>query len=243
MTNILPLPQELRPALPTIEGNVDYSEYRRQLLRIDGLLANGGVESDFLQASLDYWSTQDTGPMPKISVQQQLHFQQQSIRALRCNIARTLLCESFRMMSCRIADSPLLQWFCHIDRLDRVKVPSKSTLQRYAVWLPSKQMRPIINRLVCRAGQAATAQTPQPLGLNEPLDLDVYFLDATCLKANIHFPADWVLLRDATRTLMKATLLIRDHGLRHRLRPPELFIKMVNQQAIAMTHARRRRSR
>lgn len=240
MTNILPLPQELRPALPTIEGNVDYSEYRRQLLRIDDLLVNGGVESDFLQASLDYWSTQDTGPMPKISVQQQLHFQQQSIRALRCNIARTLLGESFRMMSCRIADSPLLQWFCHIDQLDRVKVPSKSALQRYADWLPSDQMRPIINRLVCRAGQGATAQAPQPLGLNEPLDLDVYFLDATCLKANIHFPVDWVLLRDATRTLMKATLLIRDHGLRHRMRPPELFIKMVNQQAIAMTHARRK---
>jgi len=31
---------------------------------------------------------------------------------------------------------------------------------------------------------------------------DIYF-DRTCLKAPIHFPVDWVLLRDATRTLMK----------------------------------------
>ena len=35
-----------------------------------------------------------------------------------------------------------------------------------------------------------------------------------CLKADIHFPVDWVLLRDGVRTLMKATLLIRKAGLR-----------------------------
>jgi hypothetical protein len=151
-----------------------------------------------------------------------------------------LLQESFRGLSCRLADSPLLQWFCQIDRLDRVKVPSKSTLQRHADWLPAEQLRPVINQLCCRAGVAATAHAPQPLDLAEPLDWDTYFLDPTCVKANIHFPVDWVLLRDAVRTLMKATLLIRDHGLRHRMRPPQEFLKSINQHAIAMTHARRK---
>jgi hypothetical protein len=31
------------------------------------------------------------------------------------------------------------------------------------------------------------------------------------------------LLRDAARTLMKATLLIRQHGLKNRMRPRKLF--------------------
>lgn len=122
-----------------------------------------------------------------------------------------------------------------------MKVPSKSTLQRYADWLPAELMRPIINRLLGQAAMAASATAPQPLDLAEALDLDTYFLDPTCVKANIHFPVDWVLLRDAVRTLMKATILIRDHRLRHRMRPTEEFLRSINQQAIAMTHARRHR--
>ncbi len=46
---------------------------------------------------------------------------------------------------------------------------------------------------------AATATELQPLDLAEPLDGDTYFLNPTCVKANIHFPVDWVLLRDAVR--------------------------------------------
>src|SRR5258708_2336714 len=39
------------------------------------------------------------------------------------------------------------------------------------------------------------------LDLKKAVDLEDYFLDTTCLKANVHFPVDWVLLRDGTRTL------------------------------------------
>ncbi len=99
--------------------------------------------------------------MPNISVQQQYRFQQHKIRVLRSNIARALPSESIRMMICRITDRPLLPWFCHIDRL---KVPSKSALQRYADWLSSEQMRPIINRRLGRAALTATAQALQLLG-------------------------------------------------------------------------------
>jgi hypothetical protein len=53
-----------------------------------------------------------------------------------------LLGEAYRPFSTRLADSPLLQWFCQLDRLDVVRVPAKSTLQRYAHWLPDAQMRP-----------------------------------------------------------------------------------------------------
>jgi hypothetical protein len=240
MKQIIAHQHELRPVLPTIEGNVDYQEFRRQLERIDQLLLPGGIEAAFVRESLASWSEQSGEPLAKVSVKQQQKFQQHSLRALRCNLVRTLLGESFRGMSCRLADSPLLQWFCQIDRLDVVRVPAKSTLQRYADWLPAEQMHAVINELLARAGVAATPVQPQPLDLAEPLDLDTYFLDTTCVKANIHFPVDWVLLRDATRTLMKATALIRAHGLVHRMRPPQEFLTAMNRLAIQMSHARRK---
>jgi hypothetical protein len=44
----------------------------------------------------------------------------------------------FRDFAARLADSPLLQWFCQVAQLDRVKVPAKSTIQRYSTWLPEE---------------------------------------------------------------------------------------------------------
>lgn len=64
-------------------------------------------------------------------------------------------------------------------------------------------------------------------------------VDTTCLKANIHFPTDWVLMRDGVRTLMKAVLLIRRHGLKHRMDEPETFLCEINRLCIEMTQGRR----
>jgi hypothetical protein len=50
--------------------------------------------------------------------------------------------------------------------------------------------------------------------LPEPVDLETAFLDTARLAVNIHYAVDWVLLRDATRSLMKAIILIRDEILR-----------------------------
>ena len=56
----------------------------------------------------------------------------------------------------------------------------------------------------------------------------------------LHFPTDWVLLRDGVRTLMKATLLIRRAGLRARMEAPEAFLRRMNRLSIAMTQQGRR---
>ena len=197
---ILPFPQELRPQLPTIVGNVDYLSLRRQLEQIDVLLRVSGVERDFVERALAGWKVAGAR-QPTASAQ--LRFQQRSRRALRCTLLRTLLQEDHRGFSCQLAGNPLYQWFCLIDALDQVRVPSKSELQRLAHWLPAEEMRQVIDGLLRQA-----LEKPAQLRLKAALDLDEYFLDTTCVKANIHFPTDWVLLRDAVRTLMKATLLL-----------------------------------
>ena len=225
---LIPFPESLRPPLPTIEGNVDYRQLRDQLLRIEELLKLTGSEARFVAHALESWAQGH----PRISVRAQLNFQLHTRRALRCNILRTLLQEDFRGFAVHLADSPLFQYFCGLAELDRVVVPSKSTLQRYAHWTDQPTLDRLIHELL---GQAHTQ--PKALRLKEAIDLDTCFLDTTCVEANIHYPVDWVLLRDATRTLMKAIELIRDQGLRHRMEAPAVFMTRMNRLCIAMTHA------
>jgi hypothetical protein len=228
---LIPFPQSLRPALPTIVGNADYRQLRDQLQRIDELLKRSGIEERFVASSVDQWQERQRRP----SLARQLNHQLHSHRALRCNILRTLLQEDFRGFAVRLADSPLFQHFCELGEIDRVVVPGKSTLQRYAQWSDRATVDQIMHALIGRAHDQ-----PRRLRLTEALDLDACFLDTTCLQANIHYPVDWVLLRDATRTLMKAVKLIRAQGLRHRMEEPALFITRMNRLCIQMTHSPKR---
>jgi hypothetical protein len=174
----IPCEEHFRPLLPTIEGNVDYLALRGQLTTMDELLRTSGVENQFVTRSLKHWvktlSQSKVEPIElsgeaKCAVmgleelmrgQQQARFQEHSIRALRCTIARTLLGGSFRDFAARLADSPLLQWFCQLGQLDRVKVPAKSTLQRYGTWLPQEEMREVINGLFAQSrGSDCPGQT------------------------------------------------------------------------------------
>jgi hypothetical protein len=232
---IIPFPQELRPRLPTIVGNVDYLTLRQRLEQIDALLRQSGVERDFVQRALAIWKRAGSGEPTAL---EQEKFQQRSRRALRCTVLRTLLQEDYRGFSCQLAGNPLYQWFCLVDGLDQVHVPSKSEVQRFAHWLPAEPMRQVIGGLL-----KAAVDQPKKLSLAEALDLEEYFLDSTCLKANIHFPTDWVLLRDAVRTLMKATLLIRQAGLRGRMQAPEEFLRHMNRLSIEMMQQSRRAGR
>lgn len=134
-----------------------------------------------------------------------------------------------------MAGNPLYQWFCGIAAMNLVRVPSKSELQRYAHWLPAPEMRGLVDGLL-----RAAAEKPARLELEVALDLETCFLDSTALKATVHFPTDWVLLRDAVRTLMKAPILIRREGLHHRMEPPEEFLARMNKLSLEMSQAARR---
>lgn len=228
VANIIPFELPLPLILPTIEGNVDYRDFRDQLLRINSLLMQSELETQMLEADLQRWLAQRN----RVSAKAQQNHQFHARRALRCTIARLLLKEQYRGFAARLADSPLLQFFCGISEVDRVVVPSKSTLQRYFGWWTEAEVRQLIQQLLVQAAQA-----PEQLDLAQPLDLESAYLDSTCLCANIHYPVDWVLLRDATRTLMGSVRLIRDQGLKHRMEEPETFMRRINGLCIKMTHA------
>src|SRR6266566_3430929 len=190
---LLPFPQSLQPPLPTIEGNVDYRKMRDELRRIEELLTQSGAEQQFIRLCLERWLAAREFAQDKVPARAQLNFQLQSRRALRCNLLRLYLQEDFRGFAARLADSPLLQHFCGLAQIDKVVVPAKSTLQRYANWIDEVSLQKLIHQILRQA-----ARQPKSLQLAQPVDLESCFMDTTCLKAHVHYPVDWILLRDAT---------------------------------------------
>lgn len=232
---LLPEQMPLEIPLPKVLNNVDYLRMENLLRRTSDLLVDSGVEDQMVQSAVRRKLVQ-LQSQEELESFNQLKFQKAARQALRCNIARGLHQESYRSFSTHLAESRLLQWFCLVDCLDTIAVPAKSTLQRFAQMYCPEEIQQI-NALLL--GQAALPEGP--LQLAEPIELDTLFMDSTCVKANIHFPVDWVLLRDAARTIIAGIECIRRHGLRHRIPAPESLISTVNAHCIAMTQCYRKK--
>jgi len=215
--------------LPIVQGNKDYRDHKQLLENIDRLLIQSGIEFALQEQKLKEAKKAAEESLTKKDC---LRIQKMTSQALRCNILRLLSEEAFRGLAFRLGDSPLLQNFCHLVDFDRVKVPSKSTLQAYSTYFNEEQLRAVINAL------NLTTQT-NTLGLSKQLDLSLALIDSTCLKTNIHFPVDWVLLRDIVRTLVKAMACIRRHGLKNRIKEPLKFLSKINTLCMAMSLGKR----
>lgn len=254
-----------RLPLPHVIGHKDYRIKEELYVTMDDLLTRSGLDEIFIQLALKNRDNlrkdvlaQKHGCDPEELDGLDLtaddfmrdRFIEHSLVALRCNIVRFMEknCPA-RDLSNQLAGVPLVQWFCHIETFGVIHPPSKSTVDRYSRWIPTHDLNQLIMTLVSKAGLAAipgvgvgveAVAGEQVLGLDCELMLTDLWIDNTCLKADIHFPVDWVLLVDATRTLMQNTVLIRSKGeLKSRMpQSPEEFIREMNVLAIAMSQAR-----
>ena len=229
---IIPFPQELRPPLPTIVGNVDYLTLRQRLEQIDVLLREGGVEREFVKRS---WS--DGRVAAKGADGPGTDQVSSNARAGRC-AARSCARSCRRVIAGSVVSWPATHsisgsvWWM---RWTRSGCPPRAKCSALPIGCLLRRCAQILDGLL----QEAMVH-PGKLGLKEALNVEEYFLDSTCLKANIHFPTDWVLLRDGVRTLMKATVLIRQAGLRGRMEAPEVFLRRINRLSIEMSRQARR---
>jgi len=224
--------------LPQVIGNKDYTDFEIELERVDVLLRSSGVEALFVRLSLDALRAEAREAGVELTDAHIARHQEQSRLALRCEVLRELLMRpAYRVMSRRLAESALCRRFCGIGEIERVRVPGKSRLQTYSTWLAPEAMRAVLDELLRSAGSELGAAR---MGLEARIELNLVLLDSTCLKANIHFPTDWVLLRDAARTLMKATVLIRGRGICARMESPESFLARMNKCCMAMAAAGRK---
>lgn len=222
----------LRPDLPQVFGPKEYREERALFVRIDEILIASGLEEEFITLAMERHGLDPATS----SAKQTENFCRNSVLALRSNIARHFKEMDHREFCTRLADSPLLQWFLQIGRVNKIKVFAKSSSDRFSRWIDEAGLRRINNKLISLLAAPAAGADPAPFGLKHPVGFDDIFFDSTCLKAPIHFPVDWVLLRDVTRTLMKATVLIRRAGLRHRMpQEPLEFLSDMNTLCMKMT--------
>lgn len=123
--------------------------------------------------------------------------------------------------------------------MDGVRPASKSTIERFEKMIPSEELSALIHDL----NRAMTDEkgAAELIYRETSLKMDEIFADTTCVETNIHFPVDWVLLRDAARTLIKAIILIRQHGLKHRIEEPQRFMREMNKLCMEMTHIRKKK--
>jgi IS5 family transposase len=229
----------IRLPLPIVEGNRDYRQREDELRRMDELLIRSGVEAACIAHAITAATTDAGNSAKPLSDRRRESIQRYARQGLRCTVARILSNESHRSFSGHLAESALLQWFCGIRFNGIIRVPSKSTLQRMEAEIPAQVLQEL-NTLMLRRSTMADKTGVSDLGLAEMVDLSLIWMDATCAKLDIHYPTDWLLLRDATRTIMKAIVTIRSHGLRHRMPAPERFIAQMNAQCMAMSGASRR---
>src|SRR6185437_8450668 len=97
MSKIIPFDRALRPALPVIRGNVDYLLFEGELVRIDDLLRQSGIEDLFIELRLEeLLEPSDQIEVLETSVHQILLVQKHASRAIRCMVLKGLLGEGFR---------------------------------------------------------------------------------------------------------------------------------------------------
>ncbi len=223
---------EFRPALPVVFGAKDYREFRETIEEMDPFLTTSRIEHRMLVQHLT--SSERSNPEKAGS-----NSYKWLRRALRYAILLGITGLSFRELAHRVADSAIFQWFTHTIGVDGVRPVAKSTIERFEKIFPCETVTKLI--LDCNMAVANPGGAQELLYSETALMFDEIFADTTCVKSNIHFPVDWILLRDATRTLIKAIELIRAQGLKHRMGDPKKFLRDMNKLCIEMTHVRKKK--
>lgn len=241
MTNV-PFQEEFRPLIPSfpnVYGAKDYRDYREMLIKIHEILMKGHLENALIREAIAQDLEQsDTDQEAFYNSKKFSSLYQRCRYALRCNIARHLTGKSYRAFSIRLVDSQLFQWFTDIHDMASRKAVSKSSLERaeklFDEGLIGEKIRTWLSGL-------SDPEKAHASGLYQAIDTSDTWMDSTCLKSDIHFPVDWVLLRDGARSLLLAIKTIRQQGLKNRMIEPSLLMKEMNKLCIQMTHTRRKK--
>ncbi len=237
--NILALQLEFDKEVPdNVSGNAEYAELRENLMDIDRLLLESGVEDKTIIFFMD--KAQAECPTKPLTYKAKARIQKRAIFALRAFVLRKLSKLSYREFAAMLALAPLYQAFCKINRWVDVRIPGKSKLQADEHVLHESEIKELVNQTLDHV--VAESGMDGSLGIEEELDLSNCYFDAFCLETNIHYPADRVLLRDASRTLMLAVEQIRKHNIFNRMvNDSKSFVTKMNKLCIDMTHSARRR--
>jgi len=221
----------LRPAYYPSVSSKDYRDFHDTVDQLESLIRNSDLEKLAMEYALEGYE--------RASGRQRNYRARTAVKALRFNSLRKLLGNpSLRELSKTIGGNDLLASFCEARQIEGIRGIAKSSLDRYAKFFTDNQIRRLNDRLTAVAGNPDMVAK---IGMEEAVDTSAAFFDSTCIEANIHFPVDWVLLKDVASTLLQGIILIRKAGIRNRIpcEPKELMREM-NRLCIEITHSGRR---
>jgi len=240
---ILETQQKFDKDIPVVFGNAEYNTERELLIALDEIIRQSGIEKTVMKYFLDTAKVNKvievfgTDKPTRLTADEIIRVKDNAILALRASILRKRLRLSLRKFALALSHSDLYKWFCRINRFFTPKVPGKTHIGDLENMLPVyviKQLETLLFRSVADESSEV---------LHEPINFSQCYLDTTCIMANIHFPVDWLLLRDSTRTMMKAVNRIRKLGLKNRMPcEPNEYIGKMNKLCMQMTFARRKKN-
>jgi hypothetical protein len=225
--------------------NTNHKEYRElisKLENVDKIFTRSGVELEFAELYLEQVleaKRKLKGQNASLTAKELQRHTSYAIQALRCNYLRHELGRSFRETAFLIASSEDFQRFTMSGDFAFAKCPGKSRLQEFSVLMSYAEIKKLNDLLY---SEFANSLNIDKYALPKALDTEVILIDSFCMESNIHFPVDWVLLRDAVRTLIKSILCIRRHGLTHKIPEPGTFSSKMNSLCIEMTNSRRKQN-
>jgi hypothetical protein len=230
-----------QPYLPLnhtrVKGSQDFNDFKSFYQKLNSVLVESGLDVQFGLLYVEAIrkkqevKAKKSAKIYSMSDQDRLAYQQQGIEALRCSIIREQESLSYRKLNIALASSTVLQNFCHLGNLSCIKVPSKSKLQSYVSRLCCDDLAKIHDRF-------NTVLFKDKLFV-EDIEAGDLYMDSTCVKAQMRYPVDWLLIRDGCRTMLKAMKLIRKSGVKCRMPKLSGFMAQVNGFCIEMAAASR----
>lgn len=224
MTKIIPIQTEFSTPREFINAGSEYDAMVHDLDFISDCIRASGIENLLMQHFLDRASKNNQGK--SLSHKKIINAQKDGLFILYAMVLRDYLKLSLRTFQVVLASSPLFQSFCGINSWACVNIPTFQKINILENSLSDSLVRSI--NTVLLKNVILDGSKTKKLGLEKDFNLNVILTDSTCMKANIHYPVDYVLMRDMIRTSMLKIENFRNNGLKLRMphKPQEWLSKM-----------------
>lgn len=220
---------KIEQALDIVLGNQDYLDFASELEIVENIINESSLEDRFMSYFIELAESRSE---KTLSVKSIAKAQFEACFILRSSILRKHLNLPLRPYAIALAATPLYQSFCGIYTVGGF-IPSKSKINTLENSISSELLKEVNATFVREI--LLNNEKSVKLGLQGAFNIEELYGDTTCIKANIHFPVDWVLFRDMIRTTMLKLNMIRNAGIKSRMpQDPNEYLSDINNLCIEM---------
>ena len=229
MPEIIPIQGLLDSQLGIVIGNQDYIDLKADLEFLQMVIKH----CEFEKLLSDIYIKQYEDLKIKLDAKKIIKIQQKAFLTIRVGLLHKHLGGSLDDFCRSIALSPLFQNFLGINILFGAKIPSRTTINELENSMPKDFLD---NANTTFMSLLMDDGASKKFGFHQKFDMLNLYYDATCMKANIHYPVDYVFFKDWLRTTMLLLGSIRSKGVKIKMNTdPEKYESLINAFCMAMS--------